>query len=100
MEVSDNSESNMNIPAQEDIKPTHNGFSLPMILLGILIIIAVAGGAYYLGTLKNKPQTQNPVVTSQTVPPSPSPISDLTANWKTYINTAYGYQISYPPLKV
>ncbi len=63
-------------------------------------IIAVAGGAYYLGTLKNKPQTQNPVVTSQTVPPSPSPISDLTANWKTYINTAYGYQISYPPLKV
>ena len=79
-----------------------------LILVGILII-AVAGGAYYLGTFKNvKLQSQNPVVTSIQVSASPvssstfvassTPISsDETANWKIYINSQFGFSVKYPP---
>lgn len=49
-----------------------------LLVAGVLI-----GGVYYIGTLKNKPQTQNPVITSQTIP-SPISTADPTANWKTY----------------
>ena len=80
-----------------------------LILIGILIIAAVAGGAYYLGTFKNvKLQSQNPVVTSIQVSASPvssstsvvssTPISsDETANWKIYINSQFGFSVKYPP---
>ncbi len=74
-----------------------------LILAGIVILIAVAGGIFFLGRLTApKPQTQTPVATPQ---PSPSPLStktpakveDPTANWKTYTNTKIGFQIKYPP---
>lgn len=50
------------------------GFAPILIALGIMLILIVAGGAYYFGTIKNKPQsqTQNPVVTSKTVQSSPT----------------------------
>lgn len=68
------------------------GFSLPLLLAVFVILIVVAGGAYYLGTTKNRLQTQNPAVTSV-----PSPTQDETVNWKTYTNTIAGYKIKYPP---
>ena len=37
----------------------------------------------------------SPSVSPSTV--TPTPTSDLTANWKTYTNTEYGYSIKYPP---
>lgn len=38
-----------------------------LILAGIVLVITLVGGTYYLGTLKNsKPQPQNPVVPSST----------------------------------
>lgn len=53
-----------------------------LILVGILIIIAVAGGAYYFG----KSQT-----------PKPTTTFDEIANWKTYTNKEYGYSFKAPP---
>lgn len=75
-----------------------------LILAGIVLVIALVGGAYYLGksaTLKSSPA---PVVTSpasrdeQTPQPSPSssPSLDETANWKTYTSTKYGFTLKYP----
>ncbi len=83
------------------------GFSAILILVGVLIMAAVAGGAYYFGrqTVSN-PQPQNPVVVSQTPQPTsvsqatPIPSPDQTTNWKTYTNTKYGYSFKYPPERV
>ncbi len=58
-------------------------------ILVLVLVVAVAGGAYYLGKNSNKPQITE---TQQTTQPTPDP----TANWKTYINTKYGYQLRYP----
>lgn len=77
------------------------GFAPILILVGILVIIGIAGGAYYLGKSQNsQPKSQSQVV-SQT--PTPSPNANLvpnasaeTANWKTYINDTYAFQIKYP----
>ncbi len=74
------------------------GFAPIIILVGILVIVAVAGGAYYFSKSQSvKPETTsspNPALTSQTPQPSavsqtiPSPTtlsSNLdTASWKTY----------------
>lgn len=74
------------------------GQAVLWIVVGILIIIAVAGGAYYLGSLKNQQavsfgnKSQNSVVTSQTSQPTP----DKIANWKTYTVEANNFSIKYP----
>lgn len=63
------------------------GFSPILILVGILIIVAVTGGAFYFGRQTTKPQfISNPEV-------SPSPAE--TANWKTY-TSSFGYSFKYP----
>ena len=76
------------------------GFAPILILIGILVIMAVAGGAYYFGKSQiSKPQSQ--IETSQTpkpaVVPQPTP-SDETTDWKTF--TKLGYEIKYPPSSV
>ncbi|MBI2330215.1 hypothetical protein HYU94_02410 [Candidatus Daviesbacteria bacterium] len=63
------------------------GFTLILVIIGILVLAAVAGGAYYFG----KSQISQPTIT-----PASSP--DETANWKTYTNTEYGYLVRYPSL--
>lgn len=78
------------------------GFAGVYILAG-LVILTVLGGAYYLGTIKNKPQSQNPVVISQVNPTStsqpiqvtPSSSPDEIVNWKTY--TSEKFTFKYPP---
>lgn len=76
------------------------GQSAILMLLGILILVGVAGGAYFLGS-QTPPKPQNPVVTSS--PQStmvsqniPSSVVDETVNWKTYTSTKYGYSFKYP----
>lgn len=71
-----------------------------LILAGIVILIAVAGGIFFLGRV-TAPKPQLPVATSS---PQPSPTpdetvyteSDETTNWKTYTNTNYGFSVKYP----
>ena len=84
------------------------GFAPILVLVGILILAIIAGGVYYFGRSQIvKPQPQNPVVVYQTPQPTlaPSSFPDVnpvpngtgeTANWKTYTNTKYGYQVKYP----
>ena len=80
-----------------------------LIIVGILVVVAMAGGAYFLGrssksvpTTQPIPQTVNsqstPTIsesTSSAVYPAPSGAGDM-ANWKTYTNTKTGYQFKYP----
>lgn len=76
------------------------GFAPILILVGILIIAAVAGGAYFLGKQATPKTSQSlqPITTSQ-----PSPIPDeiassdpSVANWRTYTNIKYGFSFKYP----
>lgn len=49
------------------------GFSLILILLGIILVLGLAGVAYYLGKSQvSKPQPLNQIVVPQTPQPSPS----------------------------
>lgn len=70
------------------------GFAPILILVGILVALALAGGVYFFGK-SQVAKLQNPVVVSQTpqATPTPSSTSDETASWKTYTNTKYGYSI-------
>ncbi len=70
------------------------GQTLVYILVGVLILISVAGGAYYLAR-QTTPKSQASVVISQTPQSAPSSVNE-TVDWKTYTNTVYGYSISYP----
>jgi len=74
-----------------------------LLIIGIVLLLAVAGGAYYFGTQKSQaPVTSSPSPIAQ-VSLLPTPIPDETANpdsiganWKTYTNTSYKYSIQYP----
>lgn len=58
-----------------------------IILIGILVIAVLVGGAYYLGK-QTTSKPQNSVVTSV----SPTPAPDETANWKTYKSQYMSFQ--------
>jgi len=72
-----------------------------LILAGIVILLTVASGIFFLGRV-TVPKPEAPVTTSS---PQPSPLSteapakveDPTANWKTYTNTKIGYSLKYSP---
>lgn len=75
------------------------GFGSILILVGILVLAAVAVGAYYFGKSQTlKPQIQNPVAVSQTPQPisTPSASQDEISNWKTYTNDKYNFSFKYP----
>ena len=81
---------------------SQRGFTPILIIVGILIIATVAGGAYYLrkdtSSLRGGSEATD-VAISPTPTPTPDETvyteSDETANWKTYTNTEYGYSIKY-----
>lgn len=69
------------------------GFALLWILVGVIVVAGIAGGAYYLGRQASpKQQTQNPVITSEA---TPAPI-DETTNWKTYQDQKNLFEFRYP----
>ena len=100
MEANDKTEFEIDNSMPEQTKAIHNGFLLPLLMLGILTVIVIASGTYYLGKSSNKPQVQIPIVTSGFVNSSPttqpSTISDPTANWQIYTNNKLGYLLKYP----
>lgn len=80
------------------------GFALILILVGILVLAGIVGGAYFLGK-SNKTEPVKVVSTPQvTAHPTSQPTSvpqasasgDMT-NWKTYTNSKYNFSIQYPP---
>lgn len=82
------------------------GQTVVLVLVGIVVLAAVSGGAYYLINPRlSRPQTQNPVVSPASKPVTTSqPIStsqsasalDETANWKTYTNDKFKISFKYP----
>ena len=68
-----------------------------LILIGILVLVGVASGAYYLGRVSKSAQVvSQPQPTPQpTSVPQTSP-NDETANWKTYTNTKHNFSINHP----
>lgn len=92
-----------NIP-QESVTnhPVSNQKGLMLLILGVaILLIIVAGGAYYLGSkntnLTSKPEVPQPATSATT--PTLNPITsteDSTAGWKTYTSTEGKYSIKYP----
>lgn len=81
------------------------GSALIFLLVGILVAVGIAGGAFYLGRSTTPQPSPIPAVTSQTLQPTPSltPIptsestsSTETANWKTYEDRESGISFKYP----
>jgi hypothetical protein len=75
---------------------------LAFAILGLIVIT----GSVYIGIQIGKGQTQNqqsistqPTVTTNTTAASPTELpinSDITANWKTYVNAALWFSLKYP----
>src|SRR3989344_7665167 len=65
------------------------------IILGVVAVVAIAIGAYALGTKQSQPVVKNQQISaSPTTIPTPTP--DPTANWKTYTNVSGNFSIKYP----
>lgn len=64
--------------------------------LTVFFVVLLLGGGYYV--LSNqKPQTiQYPKSITEKLN-KPAPIADQTANWETYKNSTWQYEVSYPP---
>lgn len=69
------------------------GFAPILILLGILLVVVVAGGVFYFGRQTNPKPPQNQVIVSN---PQVLLTTDKISNWKTYTNQKYGYEIKFP----
>lgn len=73
------------------------GFTLLILLLGIILIIGIACGAYYF-RISQIQKPQNPIIASQ----APQPTITLSSNpnrttdWKTYASSPNFYSIQYP----
>lgn len=65
-------------------------------LIYLFIAVLIYGGIYYLAAQQKKSSPYSTNYPSPTIS-QPSPTPDETANWKTYENTKYGYQLKYPP---
>lgn len=63
-----------------------------LIVLIVIFVLAVGAGAYFLGqqSVKNSPGK------TQFMTQKSSPIPDATANWKTYTNSDFGFNLKYP----
>ncbi|OQA93273.1 MAG: hypothetical protein BWY24_00564 [Microgenomates group bacterium ADurb.Bin219] len=75
--------------------PPQKSSKILLIFLGVLIILAVGVAAFFLGKKSNNQRTVTPPAVSTISKPTLT--SDPTANWKTYTNTKYGFEIKYYP---
>jgi hypothetical protein len=72
------------------------GFGAPFILIGIFLLLFVAGGAYYLGKSGFSVPTPTSLPSGGSNPPVLSPTTDPTAGWKIYTNKKMGFEFKYP----
>lgn len=102
-------------PVQQQPQPmasllmSQRGF-FPLIFGVLVLLVVIAGGAYYLGTQNNRSDSQlqntnnqpttnsqNETVTNPAVVPSTAnPQFSETTNWKTYTSTKANYSFKYP----
>ncbi len=72
------------------------GFVPILILIGVLIIVSVAGGVYYFSKKSSSPTATNLIVSQAQALPVSSPTPDTAANWKTFNSKTEGFTIRYP----
>lgn len=76
---------------------TRRGFAAPIVLIGVLVLLLVVGGAYYLGKTSSPVTAPLPSSTSAAVS-TPASSVNPTAGWRTYTSNTYGFLIKYSPL--
>jgi hypothetical protein len=74
--------------------PTKSRSKLPFVLGGI-IVLGIVGVLGVVG-VKNFSNSKAPATIQPTISPIPTPTIDPTVDWKTYINSEYGYSFQYP----
>lgn len=72
------------------------GFVPILILIAVLLIAGVGGGAFYFGRLTAPKPSPIPQVASSTPQPTSSPVVDETVNWKSYENKQRGFKLNLP----
>lgn len=85
------------------------GFVSTWLVIGLIIAVLVAGGGYWIYKTQVQksrvPQDQYgmPIITPSQTPetnnkptPNTKPQNNEAANWKTYINSQYGFTVMYP----
>jgi len=84
------------MPINPPVSPSSSNKPVLTALLIVLLVVFSSLVTYLL--VKSQTPSQTPVVSpAPVVQTSPAPsVADPTANWKTYTNTKYNYQISYP----
>jgi len=70
---------------------------------GFLLLVLVGFGGFFLGKILSQPKTSpssisqlSPTAAPPTQIPTPTSTTDPTANWKTYTNREFKYQLRYP----
>jgi len=92
------------VPVEENI-PTKS--KLPLIIMGVLLVILVGAGTFFLGKKSATSQTAQQVIITQApsptqtidskaIVPSSEVMQDETASWKTYNNSKIGYSFKAP----
>lgn len=69
------------------------GFIAPLLL--IIILIALGGGAYYV--IHNTKSFSDEYMPRAPGPSAATTTTDAIADWKTYTDEKYGFEIKYPP---
>lgn len=69
---------------------------LLLFLLLASVLSAAAYGGYWYGKSSSKPEPRKPIVRDKSTSPSPQVPSEQAADWKTYKNEEYLYEIKYP----
>ena len=74
------------------------GFVSIILIVAIVIVVSTVG--YFAFVKKSEPivqqTTPTPTKTNTPVSPTPTPTPNLRANWKTYTNSQYGFEVKYP----
>lgn len=93
-------------PQVPQIAPSASWSPLPKVLLsilGVIVVLGLIGGAYYLGTQQNAnvvSYQKTAVVPTTPISVAPTnvatPTADPTATWKVYSDASNGLSIKYP----